>query len=412
MKLGGQNFQPWPSFELDIEGLTIIIGPSNKGKSSIYRALRGLLRNELEPGYIRDPKDQPLDICVDIGGYNIRASRSKKGSVHYFVNHPDFDKPKEYAKLDGALPPEVTALKLGEIQIADFTFDPIFASQNRPQFLIDNDAFKPSEVNAILGAFGGTEKLEAGKKQANLQKTQKDGEARVLAGQIRTAEERKAKLEIMSTRAHTATEGLAAVETAVNLLESKTSWLTHTASVLRRLEPLHLIAEALVPPDVSGLEQLQSLGVNAATAAFASKFAQWMNKPLKSVEIATNEWNAVAGAWKQIKALIDTVGLLVDQTDTSELANFKPELSLSELNALQDSISLLERTIVLRIEIKETAVRAAATEDELSAAQSVLASTQKALHDAELEAQRQRVEELTSKGLCPTCGESLEHLCQ
>jgi predicted ATPase len=62
MKFSGKNFQPWPDFDIDIEGLTIVIGPSNEGKSSIYRALRGILRNDINEGYIRNPKKEPLEL--------------------------------------------------------------------------------------------------------------------------------------------------------------------------------------------------------------------------------------------------------------------------------------------------------------------------------------------------------------
>jgi hypothetical protein len=408
MKFSGENFQPWPAFDLDINGLTIVIGPSNEGKSSIYRALLGLVRNELDVAYIRNPKDEPLKLTLEHDGHTIVATRSKRGSVTYIV---DGDENNKFSKLDGDIPEIVKKLNFGEIKIGDFVFDPVFASQNRPQFLIDNKTYKPSEINAILGAFGGTEKLEAGKKQANLLKTQKDGEARVLAAQIRNAEERKARLGGMSAKAHALADELHALEAASRKLESESHWLVECVIRRLRLEPLQRIAEALILPDTAEVEQLQRLTVYAQQASFAQKFAQWMNKPLQAIEAATGAWNEIYSLWKQIKALNETVVLIESQFDAGDLAAFHTEISVNELARLRDSITFLENATVLRRELKETAGKLTETDDQLSAVQLELTSVQKALHDAAVEAERNRAEELMSRGLCPKCGKSMEHIC-
>lgn len=405
MKFSGQNFQPWSDFELDITGLTIVIGPSNGGKSSLYRALRGILRNELDVAYIRNPKDEPLKLTLEHAGKTVVATRTKKGSVHYQIDEEKFD------KLDGDIPPAVKDFKFGEIRIGEFVFDPIFASQNRPQFLIDNDTFKPSQINAIFGAFGGTEKLEAGKKQANLQKTQKDAEARVLAGQIRTAEEHKAKLDAMSVRAHALSDEFAGLESFIQQLETETHWLEETAQCCKRIAPVQRILDSLVPPDATGIEPLRQFSVSAEQAALAGSFAKWINRPLQAIETATEDWNAALALWRQIKALNETLALISDEFDTQELQAFRTEINVNDLISLRRSIELLEHVIALRKELQETAKKSAAIDDELSAAQSESADAQKAIHDAALEAERQRAEELKSKGLCPKCGKTLEHIC-
>jgi DNA repair exonuclease SbcCD ATPase subunit len=394
MKLTGKNFQPWPEFEVDISGLTILVGPSDKGKSSLYRALRGVLRNDLDANYIRDPKDAPLELTVQHEGHIITATRSKKGSVKYRIDGQDF------AKLDGDVPEVVRRLKFGEVRIGDFSFDPIFASQNRPQFLIDNDSFKPSEINAILGAFGGTEKLEAGKKQANLQKSQKDGEARVLAGQIRTAEERKAKLTGLSAAVHAAYDRIAALEGLAALLETEAGWLAETASCQRRLAPLQEILASLAPPDTAEIEPLRQLGASAGQAARASSFARWIDKPLKALGAVLNDWNEAMDSWRLIKALREAAGLLSAMPDTQELAAFQMEISATGLNDLQASITLVEHVIALRKELQETNQKSATVDDQLSAAQSDLSEAQ------HLEDERNRVE-----GVCPRCGKTTEHMC-
>ena len=117
--------------------------------------------------------------------------------------------------------------------IGDFDVDPIFGRQNSAQFLIDPTAYKPTEVNAILGAFGGTEKLEHGKKEANLRKTQKDAEARTIATQIRDAEERKALLALMQTEGQAVSDALHRLERTSASLRLKPTGLRPPSGFVR-----------------------------------------------------------------------------------------------------------------------------------------------------------------------------------
>lgn len=406
MKFSGKNFQPWPEFSCEISGFTVVIGPSNKGKSALYRALRGVLRNELDTQHIRNPKNEPLELRVENADHVITASRSKKGSVKYDVDGQPF------AKLDGEVPDIVRGMKFGEVKIGDFTVDPIFASQNRAQFLIDNQSFKPTEINAILGAFGGTEKFEAGKKSANLQKSQKDGEARVLAGQIRLAEERRAELTNLSNGGTIVAENTRELEARIRKLEAESLWTETTGHILTLLAPLHELAEALVLPDTGDMEELEKLHVTAEQAASSSAFARWMNKPLKSIEGLTAVWNDILGRWKQIKSLNETVALLSGGFDTQELQAFHPENFVNDALSLHRSIELLEDVLQQRRVLQETTEKSALIDDQLSAAESELIGAQRAIQDAAIEAERQRVEELTAQGLCPKCGQSMEHTCR
>jgi len=167
IKLSGKNFQSWDAFDLTLAGLTVLTGPSDTGKSAIFRALKGVLRNELPIDWIRNDQDESLEVRLELDNHIVTVKRPLKGSTTYTIDD------KVFAKLAGAIPDKVKELKFGDVVIGEYDVDPIFGRQNSPQFLIDPDTFKPPEVNAILGAFGGTEKLEHGKKEANLRKTQK-----------------------------------------------------------------------------------------------------------------------------------------------------------------------------------------------------------------------------------------------
>jgi DNA repair exonuclease SbcCD ATPase subunit len=385
VRLSGKNFQAWADFDLEIDGLTILTGPSDTGKSALFRALKGIFRNELPADFVRDNQDEDMEVRCEIGGHVITAHRSHKGSTKYEIDGRDF------AKLAGAVPDELKALKFGEVVIGDFDVDPIFGRQNSAQFLIDPLTYKPTEVNAILGAFGGTEKLEAGKKEANLRKTQKDTEARTIAGQIRESEEKKAALAELVALGDAISDKLHDLEQHVRRLETETYWLDSAVKVRQTIVPLRQIMEAIVLPDISGLEQLHRQAAFAEQAAEAGAYARWLAKPIASLSSVTDGWNGARRLWNEIAALEGaiTAGKHVVSTDKLKSSLSGAEAVFSESVRLWNSINRLETLAALLGELTGSAERLAGVETELAAAQAEL-----------------------KKGLCPKCGKPMEHQCR
>ena len=424
MHLHGKNFQSWATFDIDIDGLTVVTGPSDVGKSALFRALKGILRNELAAEYVRNGQDDPMELALSFNGHLINAKRKKKGSTTYVIDGQDF------AKLAGGVPDQLKDLKFTEVVIGDFDFDPIFGRQNSAQFLIDPLTYKPTEVNAILGAFGGTEKLEHGKKEANLRKTQKDAEARTIAEQIRDAEERKAKLTSMQSEGQRIGATLTELEDEVARRETKVYWLdraVHYRQVIVRYRP---ILDGLRPPDISGLEQDHRFIQAGEQAAQSAAYVKWLAKPIAALSSASALWGEVEtlraeiGAleaarkarkgtdwwdtaaqplsasetlwvearrlWNEIVAVEIAVeaGKHVVSTDRLKSSLSDVEDTYYDVVRLWNSIKRLEVLSALLREITDSAERLAGVEQELSAAQ------------AELQ-----------KGLCPKCGRALAHQC-
>src|SRR5208337_2155919 len=105
---------------------------------------------------------------------------------------------------------------------------PIFAKQNGKQFLLDSDS--PMELNTILGAFASTEKLEVGKKSANLQIGQKNSEAKAFAVEIGDAESRKSELITLTAQMDEVGREFCRLEPEVLVLETKSEWLRAAVS--------------------------------------------------------------------------------------------------------------------------------------------------------------------------------------
>jgi energy-coupling factor transporter ATP-binding protein EcfA2 len=424
VRLSGKNFQSWAEFDAEIDGLTVVTGPSDVGKSALFRALKGVLRNELPVEWVRNGQDEPMGVTVEVGSHRISAERKRKGSTTYVIDGQDF------AKLDKAVPEQIKDLKFGEVVIGDFDFDPIFGRQNSAQFLIDPLTYKPTEVNAILGAFGGTEKLEHGKKEANLRKTQKDTEARAIAAQIRDAEERRAKLTSMQLAGDQTACALIDLERDIRGLESGAHWLAEAARYRQEIVRYRQILDAFVLPDIAGLEQEYRLARFAEQAAESNAYARWLAKPVAMLSSASAFWDdigrlryeiaalesaqkageyaswlhdtslqlqAVPMVWVEVRRVWNEIVALEIAVEAGShvVSTDKLKSSLSGVDAtfngaalLWNSIRRLEALSALLGELKGSAEKLSGVEAELSAAQ------------AELQ-----------KGLCPKCGRPLAHQC-
>jgi hypothetical protein len=259
-----------------------------------------------------------------------------------------------------------------------------------------------------------------------------------LASQIRDSEERKAKLEIMSINGDSVTGELLELESSARKLEAESIWLAEASFHQARSETLQQIADELILPDVSEAERIQQIDIQAEQAAFSVAFVKWADKPLHLVESVSAAWDnaeqnmsltlyaeraarasayfswaekplaAIDGLaqswkdsvsiWNQVAELQKAAGL-AGQADIMGLEKFKIDIPVTDLIKCWNILGSLESLALSRREIKETKQALTNIDDQLSAAQTELLNTQKALHDAE------------SKGLCPKCGKSLEHIC-
>jgi len=183
-RLVGRDFQSWKHFDLNVNGFTIIVGSSNRGKSAIVRSLRGILRNQVQDAFIRHgQKAVELKLEVENGPTAV-LTRGK--TTTYKVNGEDF------AKLNGDVPQLIKELKLGEITIGSAKLDPTFAGQFDSQFMMN---LSPSELNSVFGLFSNTEQLNQGKKAINLNNTEINSQAKMLALEVQVGHTKIAAIE-------------------------------------------------------------------------------------------------------------------------------------------------------------------------------------------------------------------------
>jgi hypothetical protein len=398
MRLQGTNFQSLTEFDLDVSGLTVVVGPSNKGKSAIFRALRGMFRNELSSEYIRTGSNG-LELTATLDGGIIIAERTPKGSTQYKIN----DKP--FKKLNQTIPPELRAFGMNEVEVGDFTIDPIFARQNGKQFLIDSEAYTPMELNTILGAFASTEKLEAGKKAANLEITHKNAEAKTLAEEVVQAETRKALMETFDRDAEGVAQGLKRLKPDVEGLEAKKHWLMASMERQRALQPLQEVVSELSVPDMGGVERLVQARDYAVQATNSFRINKFCRRVQDGVGVAATTGMETAKLASTIQLLVGLAGLLAHHQKcdirplTAALGSTNEGFTKS--NALTESIILLKRcrtyldhTASLRSQLTDT-------DQDMNVLKAQIQETQEQMQE-------------NQKVTCPACGNRFDpsHTCE
>ena len=221
MELSLVNYQAWEKAHLNIEGLTVVVGPSNRGKSSFGRAIRGAFRNDIMPGHIK-LGSSGVDVHIKFNTLDLRVSRGSKakdGTI-YQVGEEKFE------KLGGDVPQAVKNQNFGPVVVDKVSIDPVFAGQFDAQFLLGSS---PAELNVILNAFSSTEKLDRGRKVLGTRVNEANASAKALAPQISALEEQEAGLG----------ETLAAAEpklTEVLALHQRVDNLERALAALERLK--------------------------------------------------------------------------------------------------------------------------------------------------------------------------------
>ena len=126
MRVEATNFQSWPEFSVEVEGLTVIVGPSNLGKSAMFRALRGAVRNEIEAVHIRKGTDTAT-VTLHHDGHEATAVRTAK-STSYRIKLAGQEE-REVGKLNGATPEDMASWGFNTVDIGGVALDPVFAAQ-------------------------------------------------------------------------------------------------------------------------------------------------------------------------------------------------------------------------------------------------------------------------------------------
>lgn len=252
------NFMSHPHTVIEpAEGLTVLTGENNTGKSAVTSALQILCRN-IAGDYMVRHGERECRVAVETEEGNVLEWKRKSGTVSYTVNG------REVHRLRGAVPDDLhDLLRLSLVETENEPFDVHFGEQKKPIFLLDESparraTFFASSSDAIklieMQNLHRTRVREARNEEARLtaEKTRLEKRLETLAP-LDTAEERVAQAEAE----HAA---LMRLEQEISALARDVSAMERTEIFTRQYEDVTRAAEALTgPPEFYETEPLERI---------------------------------------------------------------------------------------------------------------------------------------------------------
>jgi exonuclease SbcC len=169
------NFMAHAHTELHLaEGLTVLVGPNNIGKSTIAVALKILARNT-NSNFVLQHDQKECSISVETSeGHSIEWIKRKSPS--YVINGQTKDRLGR-----GGTPPELDeTLRLAPIEFEDKDFEPHFGDQKSPIFLLNRS---PSQIAQFFSTTSDAERLVAMQRLHQRKRSEAQAQAKLLAEQ-------------------------------------------------------------------------------------------------------------------------------------------------------------------------------------------------------------------------------------
>ncbi|MEW4488084.1 AAA family ATPase [Thalassoglobus sp. JC818] len=248
------------------EGLTVLTGPNNVGKSAIVAALQLLCDNTRGSNYAirHGAKSCSVTVTTD-DGHEVTWSRSKTSS-HYVVDGQRFDR----IRAGGGFDELNTALRLGKVNSeGNEAFDIHFGAQKSPIFLLDKTGSSAAQFFASSSDVSRLLEMQqvhqdrvrfAKKDKGRLEKELEDCalQLEVLKPSLQI-EERTTQVEKLYSQwleSQTAAEAFSELVDEIAQSQSDTEFHSQKSSVLQKLE---------TPPKLEETSRLAELTVGLAT---------------------------------------------------------------------------------------------------------------------------------------------------
>ena len=213
------NFMAHAQTELRLsDGLTVLVGPNNIGKSTVAVALKILARNA-NSNFVMQHDQKECSISVETSeGHSIQWIKRKSPS--YVINGQSKDRLGR-----GGTPPELDeTLRLAAVEFEDKDFEPHFGDQKSPIFLINRP---PSQIAQFFSTTSDAEKLVAMQRLHQRHRTEAQTKAKLLSAQNETIQQSIQSLE-----------SIPKLELELASLELESQSLLSLANEIEKLEAL------------------------------------------------------------------------------------------------------------------------------------------------------------------------------
>lgn len=393
-----RDFQSIEHTKFQIEGLSVVVGRSNIGKSAIVRAITYALTAASGTDFVRHgdrcerrTKDAKRCKCfssVRIKTPAIEFTWKKGDSVNqYEVLLPGATEPVLYDKVGQGVPdflsPDFDMIRIGSssklVQISD-QFNPIFLLDQSGNTVADvlSDVAKLDQINVALGLVNKDRKSAAA--------TKKVREQDIL--QLGVKLQGFAGFDIVKSRVATVTKKLDRVNECTQVVESLSRYISRVLSLQGTLQKCRGVLDPPFPEScplgpvvdkLSAVDRYQSVLVQKAARV----------RELRGVvDIVLPDPSKLADAVdtaQKLDALVARGALLVEKNSRLQGAS---EIDLPEALDVGSRISGLKDLHNWQDRLEKLALKVRLLESELQEAASAMDSYQK---------------EIQELGVCPTC---------
>lgn len=137
-----QNYQSLEDVTIELGGLTVIVGPSNTGKSALIRAVQALCFNQSGNDFLTRGKDK-TSIAIETEDHTVKWTKGKSAAY-------DLDG-QNYSRMGTTVPVDIqNALGIRRVDVDSLTLYPQFASQFDAPFLLTESSRKAAQVLARI----------------------------------------------------------------------------------------------------------------------------------------------------------------------------------------------------------------------------------------------------------------------
>jgi len=172
-----RNFQSLAHVAVELAPFTVIVGPSDSGKSAFTRAVRTLTSNQRGNAFIsHGEKVTTIKATTDHGTVMLKRGKAQSDNEYVIIPEGKPEEQRTFTKLGGDTPPEVSAF------IGIPAKDPInYAGQFDKPYLLDDSG---GEVARVLGALTNVSVIFDAAREANRRKLAASGTLKTRAQDI------------------------------------------------------------------------------------------------------------------------------------------------------------------------------------------------------------------------------------
>ena len=171
-----KNFQSIKDAEIDVEGLTILVGESSQGKSACLRAVNAACNNKFKQNFLRYGTDT-ISVAIDYGeGSTLEITKTKKESPTYKLGDLVFQ------KLNRTIPDEVNDFNnFGIIDYFETKYPLNYFSQFAKPLLLE---FSQKRILEILSSSKAYDDMNVASTNLNKHKEQNNGAFKQLSSML------------------------------------------------------------------------------------------------------------------------------------------------------------------------------------------------------------------------------------